>query len=63
MKRMSHNEKIMRLLQDGRPHSMLEVYRLGTVAHSRISDLRKKGHTIDCWREGDNYYYQLRKAA
>lgn len=56
---MTHAERILELLNDGQPHSHLELYALGTVAHSRISDLRKKGHLIRQWRDGDLYLYQL----
>jgi hypothetical protein len=47
------------MLSDGKPHTHLELYALGTVAHSRVSDLRKKGHAIEQWRDGDLYLYRL----
>lgn len=56
---MTHAEKVLQLLSDGKPHSHLEGYRLGVMLHSRVADLRKKGHVIECWREGDHYLYQL----
>jgi hypothetical protein len=56
---VTHCERILQLLSDGRPHSHLELYALGTVAHSRISDLRKKGYTIEQSRDGDLYLYRL----
>jgi len=56
---MTHNERVLRLLSDGRPHTHHELYDLHVVAHSRISDLRKRGHVIESWRDGDNYVYQL----
>lgn len=59
-KRPTHCERVLELLRDGKPHSHLELYALGTVAHSRISDLRRKGCQIEQWREGDLYLYQLR---
>lgn len=58
----THKQKVLDLLRDGRPHTHLELYRLGCVAHSRISDLRRDGHRIDTWRDGDNYLYQLRSS-
>ena len=60
---MTHAEKVMALLSDGKPHSHLEGYRLGVMLHSRVADLRKKGHRIDCWREGPNYLYRLREGS
>lgn len=56
---MTHEERVLGLLADGEPHSHLEVYDLHVVAHSRVASLRRKGHRIDCWRDGDTYYYRL----
>jgi hypothetical protein len=56
---VTHAEKVLRLLSDGKPHTHMEGYRLGVMLHSRVADLRAKGYRIDCWREGDNYLYQL----
>lgn len=55
----THKQRVLRLLQDGRPHSHMEGYRLGVMLHSRVADLRKDGYTIRCWRDGDDYLYQL----
>lgn len=59
MKRPTHCQRILDLLSDGLPHSHLELYALGTVAHSRISDLRKRGYVIEQRRDGDLYLYRL----
>lgn len=56
---MTHAEKVLALLSDGEPHGHMEGYRLGVMLHSRVADLRKRGHNIVCWRDGDNYLYQL----
>ena len=56
---VTHAERILRVLRDGKPHTHLELYALGTVAHSRISDLRARGHVIEAWRDGDLYLYRL----
>ena len=59
---MTHAEKVLALLSDGQPHTHMEGYRLGVMLHSRVADLRKPkngGHDIRCWREGENYLYQL----
>lgn len=59
MKTQTHNQRVLYLLSDGKPHSHLEIYDLHVVAHSRISNLRAQGHSIRCWREGDLYWYEL----
>ena len=56
---MTHNERVLRLLSDGQPHSHRELYGLYVIAHSRVSDLRKRGHDIEAWRDGDDYMYRL----
>jgi hypothetical protein len=56
---MTHNERVLDLLSDGLPHSHHEGYRLNVMLHSRVADLRKQGHDIACWREGDSYFYRL----
>ena len=56
---MTHKQLVLQLLKDGKPHSHHELYGLGCVAHSRISDLRRDGHTIEQWRDGDLYLYRL----
>lgn len=58
-KPLTHNQRVLRLLSDGRPHLHHELYALGVIAHSRVSDLRRQGHNILMWREGDDYHYQL----
>lgn len=56
---MTHNERVLRLLSDGKPHSHHEGYALGVILHSRVSELRRRGYAIRSWREGDLYLYQL----
>ena len=56
---MTHKEAVLKLLSDRKPHSHHELYGLGCVAHSRISDLRRDGWTIRQWREDGLYLYQL----
>lgn len=57
---MTHKQAVLQLLSDRKPHSHHELYGLGCVAHSRISDLRRDGYRIDQWREDGVYLYQLR---
>lgn len=56
---VTHNERVLELLSDGKPHSHHEGYALHVMLHSRVSDLRREGHDIRCWREGDLYLYML----
>ncbi len=56
---MTHNERVLQLLSDGKPHTHHELYALHVIAHSRVADLRRQGHTIEQWHEGDNYMYRL----
>ena len=56
---MTHNEKVLRLLSDRKPHTHHELYGLHVIGHSRVSDLRRQGHEIAQWRVGDDYLYQL----
>lgn len=55
---MTGCDRVLHRLQQG-PASHLELYALGVVAHSRISDLRKRGHHIEQTRDGDLYIYRL----
>lgn len=56
---MTHKQRVLELLSDGRPHSYQELYGLHVIAHSRVADLRADGHDIVCWRDGDLYLYRL----
>ncbi len=56
---MTHNARVLALLSDGLPHTHHELYQLHVIAHSRVADLRKQGHRIEQWRDGDNYVYRL----
>ena len=56
---MTHNAKVLALLSDGQPHDQHSLNALNVIAHSRISELRKRGHTIEMWREDDLYFYRL----
>jgi hypothetical protein len=29
------------------------------MLHSRVADLRKEGHLIECWRDGEDYLYRM----
>lgn len=56
-------DRLLAVLSDGRAHSHLELYALGMIVHSRVADLRKRGHDVQTWREnhpnGTRYWYQL----
>lgn len=53
--RSSGCQRILDLLDDGEWHSSRELYRTSeTVVHSRISELRKRGHLIEHRHQGGN---------
>lgn len=56
---MSHDELVLDLLSDGKPHGHMELYALGVMAHSRVASLRRKGHVIECNKTGGAYLYRL----
>jgi hypothetical protein len=55
---VTQGQRILAILNDGKRHSHHEFYGF-CVLHSRISDLRKKGHSIVCFKTGGVYEYQL----
>ena len=57
----THKQRVLMLLSDGRPHRSSEGYRLGVMLHSRVADLRRDGHVIECHRDGPDYVYQLKQ--
>lgn len=59
---MTHNERVLHLLSDHRWHTHHEVYALHVIGHSRIADLRKRGHRIEHRRNGDVSEYRLLNA-
>lgn len=48
---MTDCARLLEVLSDGKPHGHTELYGLGMIVHSRIADLRKRGHAIRSWRE------------
>lgn len=55
---MSQCDRILAILADGDWHDHHEFYGF-CVLHSRIAELRKRGHLIECERSGDVYRYRL----
>jgi hypothetical protein len=60
---MTGKQRILQVLENGRPHSHRELYRLGVMVHSRVADLRKDGHNIECRWEDNQYWYRLLESA
>jgi hypothetical protein len=57
----SDAERVLRILRDARGAWVPDLYRrTGCMVHSRISDLRRRGHNIEskCFGKGD-YRYRL----
>ena len=59
----THCARVLALLADGNWHLAAELYQLGCIAHSRIAELRSRGHEIECERcDGEGaaaYRYRL----
>jgi hypothetical protein len=62
---LTQNARVLELLSDGRSHSHLELYALGVVAHSRVSELRRRfGFVVEVGQaqdavSGTVYVYRL----
>lgn len=66
--RLSKSERLQRvdrLLSDGKIYTTLDILNKARVANvsAPISELRQQGRVIDCWREGDVWYYRRNRAA
>lgn len=63
---MTGCERVLSRLRQG-PATAAELYRLGVIVHSRVSDLRRQGHNITCVkRDGvgpESYLYTLTERA
>lgn len=57
--KVSHDELVLDLLSDGKPHEHMELYGLGVMARSRVASLRRKGYDIPCVKTGGEYIYRL----
>lgn len=57
----SQCDGILAVLADGRPHRMEEIHqRVGFCRlNSRVAELRKRGHHIECDKTGGRYIYRL----
>lgn len=63
---MSDGARVLEELRSG-PKTASELYRLHCIVHSRIADLRRDGHVIECTRTGGrgaaSYLYTLHDGA
>lgn len=51
---------LLTVLQAAHGQWVKDLYHLNVMVHSRIADLRKRGHTIECQRFGrKDYRYRL----
>ncbi len=55
-------QRVLALLSDGRAYTTLDIVIAAGVCavNSCIAELRCNGIAIDCTREGDLWYYQLK---
>jgi hypothetical protein len=58
---MTHTDTVLLLLRHARGTWVENLYHLsGTMVHSRIAELRRRGHQIECKRFGPgDYRYRL----
>lgn len=58
---MSQVSDLLALLSDRQPHEMRDIHRrIGFCRlNSRVSELRARGHRIECEKTGGRYVYQL----
>lgn len=57
---MTAERQFLEILADGKPHTQQEIYAKLRGNPNVASKLRKKGHTILCWRgTGNTWWYQL----
>jgi hypothetical protein len=55
---VTHCERVLELLADGREHNHHELYALNVVAHSRVAELRSRGHVITCETQVDHVTHE-----
>lgn len=56
---MTHCERLLAVLSDGREHDHHELYALNMIVHSRVADLRRRGYVIEHRRDGELSLYRL----
>ena len=57
---MTHCDLILHLLRAAPGHWVGDLYMHGVMVHSRIAELRKRGHKIECRRFGpSDYRYRI----
>jgi hypothetical protein len=58
---MSQTQRILEYLSDGQEHEMRDVHRAVGFCrlNSRVSELRKRGHRIECRKAGGEYFYRM----
>lgn len=56
-------QKVFQVLSDGLPHSTMDIIQKANVCavNSIISELRENGFLIKCHRDGNIWFYQMRK--
>ncbi len=60
----SGTDRLLAVLSDGEWHESRSLYRaLNVMVHSRVADLRRRGHRIESRREGREHLYRLEVTA
>ena len=54
-------KRVLKLLSDGKEHSTLDIIKNAYVCavNSIISELRRNGYAINCFRRNNKFIYQL----
>lgn len=57
-------QRVKKFLSDGNEHTTLEIMNGAQVCalSAIVSELRTHGHTIDCKRRGDRWFYRMAKS-
>ncbi len=58
---MSQCDRILEFLSDGREHEMRDIHRAVGFCrlNSRVAELRKRGHHIECRKTHREFFYTL----
>lgn len=60
MRRPSGCERVLNVLRAARGQWVRDLYRITrAMVHSRVADLRRRGHDIECRRIDGAYCYRL----
>lgn len=64
LERSDRLQRLMSVLRDGKAHTTRDLVRRAHICavNSCVAELRAQGKHIECWREGDRWYYRMVRA-